>query len=228
MEVDGITVAKAAEIENGLVVTGVVNPAGYLVLTTKGGTTINAGLVKQPAFLAWPIGSIFMNIQPVDPSILLGGGTWVRWAKGRMPISLDENDTMFDSPEELGGAKTHTLTVAEMPSHGHAASSGTDSPDHAHASTISDGAGNHSHVYQYSVDAASFNTGTSGNPNVVRRGGNYASTSSGGGGSHNHTVNNPGANARHAHTVDVAASGGGAAHNNMPPFISVYMWKRTA
>lgn len=29
-------------------------------------------------------------------------------------------------------------------------------------------------------------------------------------------------------TYETASSGGGAAHNNMPPYLSVYIWKRTA
>lgn len=32
----------------------------------------------------------------------------------------------------------------------------------------------------------------------------------------------------HTHTVTVNSTGGGAGHNNMQPYIAVYMWKRTA
>ena len=39
--------------------------------------------------------------------------------KGRIPVGLDASQTEFDTLNEQGGAKTHTLTIAEMPSHNH-------------------------------------------------------------------------------------------------------------
>jgi microcystin-dependent protein len=39
--------------------------------------------------------------------------------KGRVAVGLDAAQTEFDTLGETGGAKTHTLTVAEMPSHTH-------------------------------------------------------------------------------------------------------------
>lgn len=39
--------------------------------------------------------------------------------KGKVPVGLDSNDTDFDTLGEIGGEKTHTLTVNEMPSHTH-------------------------------------------------------------------------------------------------------------
>ena len=40
--------------------------------------------------------------------------------KGKVPVGRDSGDTSFDTLGETGGEKTHTLTVAEMPSHTHA------------------------------------------------------------------------------------------------------------
>lgn len=39
--------------------------------------------------------------------------------KGRVPVGLDSTDTDFDSLGETGGAKTHSLTEAELASHSH-------------------------------------------------------------------------------------------------------------
>ncbi len=39
--------------------------------------------------------------------------------KGRVPVGLDPSDTDFDTLGKSVGAKTHTLTEAQMPSHNH-------------------------------------------------------------------------------------------------------------
>jgi len=39
--------------------------------------------------------------------------------KGRVPVGLDAAQTEFDALGETGGAKTHTLTTAQIPSHTH-------------------------------------------------------------------------------------------------------------
>jgi hypothetical protein len=39
--------------------------------------------------------------------------------KGRVPVGQDISQTEFDSIGETGGAKTHTLTTAEIPAHSH-------------------------------------------------------------------------------------------------------------
>ena len=51
--------------------------------------------------------------------------------RGRVPVGLDTAQIEFDNLGETGGAKTHTLTTAEMPSHTHTVlgASGTDNLD---------------------------------------------------------------------------------------------------
>lgn len=47
------------------------------------------------------------------------------------------------------------------------------------------------------------------------------------GGSHGHTVT-MNENGQHQHTITVFEVGGNEAHNNLPPYTRVYMWRRTA
>jgi len=68
---------------------------------------------------AWPIGSVFITVAETDPSIQLGFGEWEAFAAGRCLVGLDAGDADFDTIEQEGGAKQHTLTVAEMPAHHH-------------------------------------------------------------------------------------------------------------
>jgi microcystin-dependent protein len=39
--------------------------------------------------------------------------------RGRVPVGRDAGQTEFDTLGKAGGAKTHTLTIAEMPAHNH-------------------------------------------------------------------------------------------------------------
>ena len=71
----------------------------------------------------YPIGSIFTTVTAYANSAAvvaaIGGTTWVAFAAGKMLIGLDSSDTDFDTVEQTGGAKTHTLTIDEMPAHTH-------------------------------------------------------------------------------------------------------------
>ena len=67
----------------------------------------------------YPVGSIYMSMNSVNPSTLFVGTTWEPWGAGRVPVGVDANDTDFASAGLEGGEKTHTLTVEEMPNHNH-------------------------------------------------------------------------------------------------------------
>jgi microcystin-dependent protein len=72
-----------------------------------------------PLTAFYPIGSIYMSVVSTNPNTLFGFGTWTAWGAGRVPVGIDAGQTEFDTVEETGGAKTHTLSAAEMPSHTH-------------------------------------------------------------------------------------------------------------
>lgn len=125
----------------------------------------------------YPVGSIFMSAT-LSTATAVGnalGGTWTAWGSGRVPVGVDTTDTDFDSAEETGGEKTHTLIVDEIPSHYH----------------------NLGQMYD-----------------------GYHLTSQ--------TAQPRGVYADYAQSVHTTSTGGGLAHNNLQPYITCYMYKRTA
>lgn len=68
--------------------------------------------------MVFPIGSTYITQNNTNPSAILEFGTWER-VKGKVLVGLDENDQAFNTIGKIGGEKTHTLTVQEMPSHDH-------------------------------------------------------------------------------------------------------------
>ena len=119
----------------------------------------------------YPVGAIYTSTVNTHPSTLFGG-VWTTFATGRTIVGIDTTQTEFNTIEKTGGAKTHTLTINEMPTHAHA---------NARPGQVSNG----SAPGQYG-----FHTN-----------GAFSATD---------------------------PSGGNQAHNNLPPYITVYMWKRTA
>lgn len=77
------------------------------------------------ALASWPVGSVFISVVATNPNTLLGGGTWEAFGAGRVMVGIDAGQTEFDTVEEVGGAKTHTLTTSQMPSHTHTLAGGT-------------------------------------------------------------------------------------------------------
>lgn len=68
----------------------------------------------------YPVGSVYIAVVSTSPATLFGFGTWAAFATGRVIVGFDAAQTEFDVAEETGGAKTVTLTTAEMPVHTHA------------------------------------------------------------------------------------------------------------
>ncbi len=55
---------------------------------------------------AYPVGAIFLGAVATNPATLLGFGTWVAIAAGRVLVGLNAVDPDFDTVGETGGAKT--------------------------------------------------------------------------------------------------------------------------
>lgn len=121
----------------------------------------------------YPVGSIYMNFNNINPSLLFGG-TWEQ-IKGRFLVGCGSNGVdLYTEAGDVGGEAVHALTVEEM-------------PKHDHRTWISD-------------------------ENKTETGDGYLNYFWGKGHYYNLTTE----------------TGGSQPHNNLPPYLSIYMWKRTA
>lgn len=66
----------------------------------------------------YPIGAIYESTSPANPATFMGG-SWERFGNGKVLVGVSENEAEFNSVNKTGGAKTHTLSVGELPSHSH-------------------------------------------------------------------------------------------------------------
>lgn len=96
---------------------------------TFNGSAIEWGDITTTILQAvYPVGSMYVNFaNDTSPETVLGFGTWTR-IEGRVIVGKSTTDTEFDTLLETGGAKTHTLSVAEMPAHTHSISNISVSP----------------------------------------------------------------------------------------------------
>lgn len=143
--------------------------------TTNITNVSNAQLsVSAMANAMYPIGAIFTSATHATESSVNTalGGTWQTFGAGRVLVGHNSTDTDFDTGEETGGAKTHTLVEAEMPAHTH----------------------------------------TLPLRNINARDNDENKTT---------TITDPSGN-----SLTTGSTGGAGAHNNLQPYIVVYMYKR--
>lgn len=202
-------------------------PNGDAALMVKGGLKVEGGLMLEGGGLVdllYPIGSIYMSVNNVNPNKYFGG-TWVAWGAGKVPVGVDSAQTEFNTVEKTGGAKSYSsshkhtttavaLTVAQLPAHNHSASTNS--------------TGGHTHDIQNQKTKWGYTGSTVANVIIDATSGYTAVT--------NKTTTNSGA---HSHSVSVGNTGSGQTHGHgdtgnasvsasaLQPYITCYMWKRT-
>lgn len=173
-------------------------------------------LVDALLALIYPVGSIYMSVNDTNPATFLGG-TWVRWGQGRVPVGVNENDSDFETPEKEGGEKKHQLTIDEMPNHRHLGQYTKTRTYTTHAQTPTDPPSQAIEVYQGTREVEV-------QYNVVKDNVSTTAFYTSGSGATSDIFYSE----KVTSTYGVADNGGDIAHNNLQPYITCFMWKRTA
>lgn len=79
---------------------------------------INPEGINNVVDMIYPIGSIYLSVNNVNPSSVFGG-TWEAWGSGKVPVGVDTTQTEFNTVEKTGGEKEHKLTIEQIPEHDH-------------------------------------------------------------------------------------------------------------
>ena len=209
-------------------------PSGDLAVEHGGtGVSTMAALSQAVGALLHPVGSIYVNAtNGTNPSTLLGFGTWTAFGAGRVPVGFNASDSLFDAAEETGGSKD-AIVVA----HTHTGTTGGHSADHSHSGTTSSaGAASGTTSGGVPGDFGTART-ASGVLSVSGSLGNRPQGAAGYGSSqnlnleipaHTHSLTTGGVSSDHTHNFTTASTGSSGTNANLQPYITVYMWKRTA
>ena len=167
----------------------------------------------------YPIGSIYMSVNSTSPATLFGG-TWER-IQDRFLLSAGSTY----SAGATGGSASHKITSAELPKHTHTYNK-PNANTNSHTLTINEIPSHNHNVYINGQGSGGRKElymawGYSSNDDVKNYSGNSFIANTGGGQGHTHGIG----------TTSTASGDGGFANNSfstLPPYLAVYVWKRTA
>ena len=177
---------------------------------TGGAIDASVDTTQQILNLIYPIGAVYISVNDVNPANFIGG-TWER-IQDRFLVAAGSS---YEAGTTGGTANhTHTtaavaLTVAQMPKHRH-------TPSNYNTAGSESG---YKRVFTTHLD---LNSDSIGRRAVGGTGSGYAITA---------TTSNDLAGVGYTSYQGDGAShshGDTDASNNLPPYLSVYMWKRTA
>lgn len=190
---------------------------------------VNDATLHFLASTLYPVGSIYINAGvATNPATLLGFGTWTAFGAGKMMIGIDGTDTDFDSLSDTGGAKTATLAETNLAAHTHTGPSHTHTgPSHTHTGTTGGQSATHTHSIPNTWHVGNDDEVGGANINSVRE--TFNSGNASGDHTHNITTAAAGTGATGASGTGATGSAGSAtAFSIMNPYVTAYMWKRTA
>jgi hypothetical protein len=189
-------------------------------IDTEFNNIVTAVATKLDITSLYPVGSIYINASDsANPASLFGFGTWSAFGAGRVLVGLNSSNALFDTAEETGGSYDATLVA-----HTHTGTTGGQSATHSHGATTSIADPGHSHQY---VGIQALGSGASDRINASTTAGDLANVNGAVTGiTASTSIGN--ANADHNHSFTTASSGSSATNANIQPYITVYMWKRTA
>ena len=158
----------------------------------------------------YPIGSIYMSVNSTNPSTVFGG----TWQPIKDKFLLASGDLYTNG--ETGGTSSNTLDISQIPSHAHSYTRATGVGNHTLTTAEIP---SHSHSEHAPMGMSGYNV-TAGSTNLVDEMETIDTGNTGGGGAHNHPLNTD--------TANTSSVGSGAAIDNMPPYLAVNVWVRTA
>jgi len=199
-----IAVATKADLASPTFTGTPALPTGTTGVTQSFGNNTTAlattAFVQAAMAALHPVGSIYINAtNSTNPGTLLGFGTWTAFGAGRVPVGFDSGNALFDTAEETGGS-ADAITV----SHTHTATTTATDAGHTHSFT----------VIAQNTDSSGSGAITGGTNNISNDGSYTGTTGSG--------------TASISASTTVASTGSSGTNANSQPYITVYMWKRTA